>query len=177
MAETMPEIKGQCLCGAVRFTTSAPQKITLCHCGMCRKWGGGLPLAGFEAAVSLSQSDSLRWWKSSEWGERGFCGDCGASLFWRAPGMDEWEVSAGAVDSTDGAQIDAHIFIDDKPDFYDFAGVAPRITGAECTAAALSRLAAQFGGDFLGEALEKSRRHHGEKFATEVARLITVKKS
>ncbi|MGI9296667.1 MAG: GFA family protein, partial [Gammaproteobacteria bacterium] len=99
MAETTAEIGGRCLCGAVRFTTPAPQKITLCHCGMCRRWGGGLPLAGFVAKVSLSEGDALRWWKSSEWGERGFCGECGASLFWRAPEMDGWEVSAGAMDS------------------------------------------------------------------------------
>ena len=34
--------KGQCLCGAVKFTVkNISNKVDACHCGMCRRWGGG----------------------------------------------------------------------------------------------------------------------------------------
>ncbi len=34
---------GQCLCGSVQFETNIhPEQITVCHCSMCRKWGGGI---------------------------------------------------------------------------------------------------------------------------------------
>lgn len=167
---------GKCLCGAVRFQLrEAAQETTLCHCAMCRNWCGGMPFAGVNAKVTLQQSDSLRWWNSSEWGERGFCGDCGSSLFWRSPGLDIWEISAGALACSDGLKLAGHIFIDNKAAFYELADNAPRHTGAEHTAAALSDLAAQYGDEFLRDALTKSRRHFGGKFADEVEKLISAK--
>ncbi|MBE8158102.1 MAG: GFA family protein [Betaproteobacteria bacterium] len=165
-------VSGKCLCGGVRFSVAeTPKTVGLCHCGMCRKWCGGMPFAEFEAEVVLEKSETLRWWKSSPWGERGFCGECGTPMFWRAPGIPQWGVSAGALDSAAGMEIAKHIFIDDKADFYNFADDAPKKTGAEHTAEILSRLAAQFGEEFLRDALQKSREFHGEKFAAEVKKL------
>ena len=167
------KLTGKCLCGGVRFSLAqAPKIIGFCHCGMCRKWCGGLPFANAQAAVVLEKDETLRWWKSSPWGERGFCGECGASMFWRAPGVSEWGVAAGALDSAAGMKTGGHIFIDDKADFYEFSGEAPRQTGAQHTAAVLLQLAAQFGEEFLREALQKSRDFHGEKFTAEVEKLI-----
>jgi len=41
MSETMKQT-GSCLCGAVSVTANnASTKVGACHCGMCRKWGGG----------------------------------------------------------------------------------------------------------------------------------------
>ena len=170
---TKTEIGGRCLCGAVRFTTAAPKEIGLCHCGMCRKWCGGLPAAAFIAKVSLS-GGALKWYKSSEWCERGFCGECGSSLFWRAPGMEEWGVLAGAADSTDGAKIVKHIYADDKPAFYDFADDAPRITGARFVAHLFADFRRQFGETFLQDAMQKCRRHHGDSFANEVEKYLAA---
>jgi hypothetical protein len=137
---------------------------------MCRRWGGGLGVAEIEAAVTLLQADALRWHRSSEWGERGFCGECGSSLFWRQPGAEggEWGVFVGALQSQDGLKIARHIFIDDKPDFYALADDAPRITGAAWVAKVLGDLSAKFGKEFLADALKKMRAHGGDAFADEV---------
>ena len=164
---------GRCACGAVRFSAFLEKaSVGMCHCRMCRRWCGGLPLANTQGEVQLESADSLRWWKSSPWGERGFCGECGSSLFWRVPGMPSWGISAGALDNADALKISGHIFVDDKADFYDFADDAPRQTGAQHTAKVLSDLAKQFGDDFLQDALKKSRAFHGDKFADQVEKLI-----
>ncbi len=170
----MTQTVGKCLCGSVAFSLEKPPlQVNLCHCGMCRRWGGGLPLAAIHARVTLHADNSLRWWKSSEWAERGFCAECGSSLFWRAPGMEEWGVSAGALDDIADLTIGGHIYIDDKPVFYEFADDTPRQSGAEFTAQFLSNLAAQHGEGFLKNALEKNRAQYGDQFADEVERFLS----
>jgi hypothetical protein len=89
----------------------------------------------FADGVTLTRGDGLVWHASSDFGERGFCRDCGASLFWRATGVErDWAISVGALEPGHGQEIAAHIWIDDKPGFYDFADDAPRKTEAECLA-------------------------------------------
>ena len=38
-------MNGHCLCGAVGFTSPDAKEIGACHCGFCRRWGGGPLLA------------------------------------------------------------------------------------------------------------------------------------
>ena len=130
----MSEQLGKCLCGGVRFRlTEAPREVTLCHCGMCRRQNGGMPAVGAEIATPSFDSDaSLKWRQSSPWCERGFCAECGTTLFWRPAGEEDgWGVAAGALENPPPMKIKQHIFIDEKPDFYDFADNAPRMTGEE----------------------------------------------
>ncbi len=127
---------GQCLCGAVRFTGTPTQGrgISVCHCGQCRRWASG-PLMSVRMAggVTLSASGGLAWYASSDHGEHGFCRHCGSTLFWREAGADrDWAVSVGTLAEDHGQEIVEHIWIDDKPDFYDFADDAPRKTAAQC---------------------------------------------
>ncbi len=174
---------GKCLCGAVRFELQEPAKETgLCHCKMCRRWGGGLAAAGLHCGgATISGEENLRWWKSSEWGERGFCGVCGSSLFWRAPGGgenggDHFVAMAGVLDDDAAvAGIHEHIYIDEKPAFYDIAGDAPRSTGAQFVARVFAQLTQQYGEEFLQDAMQKCRAHNGNAFANEVQTLLAKK--
>ena len=128
------ELTGGCLCGAVRFRGEPDARsIRVCHCGQCRRWGGGpLFAVHFVGGVALERDEGLTWFRSSEIAERGFCRQCGSSLFWRRIGeARDWAVSAGALDTAEGLRITEHIWIDDKPDFYDFANDAPRLTAAQ----------------------------------------------
>jgi len=138
MAGNKDKVTGGCLCGAVRFTIwEGPQATSVCHCGMCRRWTGG-PMAAIhsKSPVQLDSADTLTWFSGSEWAERGFCNRCGTTLFYRlkqAP--DELYPTAGALDDPGWVTgIDRHIFVDEKPPFYDFADDAPRLTGAETIA-------------------------------------------
>lgn len=132
------ELTGQCLCGAVQFTgIPVPDRgISVCHCGQCRRWASGpfwaMRMAG---GIKLTKDDGLVWFPSSDHGERGFCRNCGTSLFWRKPGTGlDCAVSAGSLAAGHGLTIGAHIWVDDKPGFYEFNDDAPRLTAAQAMA-------------------------------------------
>lgn len=166
---------GKCTCGSVRFEIEEyPREVGLCHCKMCRRWGGGMPWAGVHTRVRLTEEGDLRWWRSSEWGERGFCASCGASLFWRdLGGSPEWVVSVGALENEEGLGIRRHIFIDDKGGYYDTADDAPRATGAEFTAETLLQIAGKGGGKaFLDDALGQIRKGADAGFYERVKDLV-----
>ena len=130
--------KGGCLCGAVRFEIPVPTaKFNICHCGMCRKWSAG-PFMSVHCSgeVRFDNEDGLAWYQGSPWAERGFCSKCGTSLFWRlAQNPDQMLiVSVEAFDEASDLTLERHIYIDSKPERYDFADSQPRITEAELMA-------------------------------------------
>ena len=75
-------LTGGCLCGAVRYRLdSRPFDAGYCHCELCRR-ACGAPVVAF-ATVPLESfvvSGSPRRRRSSAFGERWFCGDCGTQL-------------------------------------------------------------------------------------------------
>ena len=91
---------GGCQCGACRFTVSAgPVNQTVCHCRMCRRAVSNAfaPLADVaEGRVTWQGTPAT--YASSNIAERGFCGTCGAPLFYRRPGTGVIEFMAGALD-------------------------------------------------------------------------------
>jgi hypothetical protein len=84
-----PTVKGGCLCGAVTFTATLPSKwCAHCHCSMCRKAHGAgyVTWVGFEQGqVSIGDdSGQLEWYKSSPGAQRGFCRQCGSTMFFKS---------------------------------------------------------------------------------------------
>ena len=75
---------GRCLCGAVSFTAEDVETdVQSCHCSQCRRWSGASAIAAIAGRVEFSGAEHLRRYDSSAWAERGFCRECGASLFYR----------------------------------------------------------------------------------------------
>ncbi|MCA9720135.1 MAG: GFA family protein, partial [Myxococcales bacterium] len=103
---------------------------------MCRRWSAGPFLAVHsDGPARFSRDEGLTWYRSSRWAERGFCSRCGASLFWRlANRPDTLAASVEALDAPERLALDRHIYIDAKPDRYDFADARPRVTEAELMA-------------------------------------------
>ena len=119
---------GGCHCGAVRFRAATVRPtVTACHCGQCRAWSGHVwgstvaPLDGF----TLTEARGLRWFRSSDRARRGFCGDCGASLFWQAEGEDQIALAAGAMDRAEDLTHGRDIFVADAGDYYAPDGPPP----------------------------------------------------
>ena len=132
----MGAIKGQCLCGDVAFELVAEiSHVDACHCTMCRRWTGSAFISAdirSSNALKFSSDETLKWYRSSDWAERGFCSKCGSSLFYRLTENDEFlAVNSGSLDLPSGLSLTKEIFIDEKPDYYALEGDRPRLTGAE----------------------------------------------
>jgi len=130
----MGKLKGQCLCGSVKFSaTHAEPEFGACHCRMCQRWAGG-PFMATSARVTFDSEENLVRFRSSDWAERGFCGKCGTNLFYRALHLESYEMCIGTFDETDPFTLNEEIFIDRKPAAYSIAGDHPRLTEAETIA-------------------------------------------
>lgn len=125
-------IAGRCLCGAVTVEVAEfDGHVGACHCGMCRRWGGGPSLSLRADTLRLGGDASVRIHRASDWAERGFCGDCGTHLFYRLDKTGSHFVWAGLFDELPGARLDHQIFIDRKPGWYEFANPTENLTEAE----------------------------------------------
>ena len=121
--------RGACLCGAVTFEVDGPlAPPDACHCTKCRKHSGHY-FASTDVAkdrLRVSGVAHLRWYQSSEKVRRGFCGTCGSSLFFDPPHLDWIGVAMGAFDSPTQTQLELHIFVADKGDYYEIADGLPQ---------------------------------------------------
>jgi hypothetical protein len=103
-----------------------------CHCGNCRKWGGG-PMMTVECdtEVSFEGEELIKVYSSSDWAERGFCENCGSHLFYRLKSSGQYYMPIGLFDGDNPRQFTHQVFIDEKPDYYEFANRTHNLTGAE----------------------------------------------
>jgi hypothetical protein len=131
---------GGCLCGAVRFEVLGPLRdVVLCHCGECRRWGGHVTaMTAAEAAHLRFVIDSgLRWVDSPESAaraRRGFCGECGASLFWDAPDRETISIAAGVLDEPTGLRTTSQIYTEDAGDYYEIDPALESFRGSRASA-------------------------------------------
>ncbi len=95
---------GGCQCGAVRYSaTERFDDAHICHCRMCQKAAGG-----FFAALVGIPDEAFTWTRgtpsvflSSDTTERGFCPNCGTSLFCRYIGDDYTDINIATLDDPD----------------------------------------------------------------------------
>jgi len=78
------------------------------------------------ANIELTSSDPLRWYKSSDTAERGFCVVCGGNLFWKQVGRDDISITAGTLDTPTHLTVEEHIFVADKSDYYSIDDDLPK---------------------------------------------------
>ena len=121
--------KGSCSCGAVRFEVSVPLPgPDACHCTQCRKHSGHYFVSTDvpRSAVSITGADAVSWYRSSEKVRRGFCGACGASLFWDPIHCDWMGISMGAFDGPTATKIHIHVHVAEKGDYYEITDGLPQ---------------------------------------------------
>lgn len=123
---------GSCLCGAIKFVISGKlREVVNCHCGQCRKAHGHF--AAYSAVprdqISFLNDQGLTWYKSSEHARRGFCRECGSSLFWDRLASDTLCVAAGSLDQPTGLISVRHIFVDDAGDYYEIEDSLEKFPG------------------------------------------------
>lgn len=81
-------------------------------------------------SLTITGHDSLKWYDSSAHARRGFCGNCGASLFW-APARDGYvAISAGTLDQPSGLTTVRHVFVAEAGDYYDLCDGLEQFPGS-----------------------------------------------
>lgn len=102
---------GGCLCGEIRFEAEVTEPENwYCHCRMCQRATGSVvsssavvPKAGLRIT-----SGAPKYYRSSEFVERGFCPDCGSPLFFSPLNEDWLSVLTGTLDDPELAPPHGH---------------------------------------------------------------------
>lgn len=116
-----PRATGGCLCGAVRYELRGELRgVYNCHCGQCRRSHGhfGAYTSVTPDQITFTEARGLKWYASSAIARRGFCGECGSSLFWEPAAKDHLGIAAGSLDQPSGLTTLGHIFTDHMGDYY-----------------------------------------------------------
>ncbi len=111
---------GRCLCGSIKYrVVGGMRDILTCHCKTCRRWQGYF--AAYSSAplrnIEVDGIQSLRWYRSSDEAKRGFCGQCGSSMFWAPTAEERWSIAAGTLDQPTGLRNALHIFVESKGNY------------------------------------------------------------
>ncbi len=133
-------MQGQCLCNAVNFSAEKAGNFGICHCRQCQRWTGG-PLLAVTILVDdmhINGSEHIVSRRTSAWAARSHCGVCGSPLWYRhdkgIDGSGDYEVPIGLLEDANGLTLEREIFIDRKPDSFEFAGEHQRLSEAETLA-------------------------------------------
>ena len=122
-------IQGGCLCGAIKFKIKGELRPVInCHCGQCRHTHGHFAAytAVEKKSLNFVNDYSLKWFISSNKARRGFCQECGASLFFERIEGNKISIAAGMLDFSEGLKTVEHIFFDEKPDYYEINDDLPK---------------------------------------------------
>jgi hypothetical protein len=118
------EFLGQCLCGTVRFAARPPTLFCAhCHCRFCRRAHGAAFVTWFGVPENqfklLSGQGALTWYASSQQSRRGFCSQCGSTMFFTsrvAPG--EVHIARAYVDGSIDRDPESHVFVDHQVEWF-----------------------------------------------------------
>lgn len=126
-------ISGSCHCGAVTFEISGPvTRFEHCHCQTCRKINGtafGSSAVVDRAAFRVTRGeDSLSRYRSSPEKDRFFCPVCGSHVFaLPTHEADNYVIlRVGTLDPRHGLTPESHIYVEDKPDWYEILDGLPQ---------------------------------------------------
>ena len=118
----MKMLSGSCMCGSVLYEiTGDCREIIACHCNECRKASGHFTAATatIPENLKLVNEAGLKWYRSSSIAQRGFCQNCGSTLFWKPDSGDRISVYVGTIDGQTKLALSSHIFVEEKGDYYE----------------------------------------------------------
>jgi hypothetical protein len=108
-------LTGGCVCGAVRYRLAAqPFDAEYCHCETCRR-SAGAPVLAFASvprdAFEVVQGE-LRTRRSSDFGTRGFCPECGAQLTMQVDHQpDVMDFTLASLDTPEAVAPQFHLWV------------------------------------------------------------------
>ena len=131
--EKKPVTAGGCLCGSVRYEIwGEPAGVGYCHCRFCQL-ALGAPLnawAAYEENSITFVGDAPKIYKSSPIAERGFCGNCGTSLYTDLKGSDGsryYSIRLATLDNPENFPPTVHFGVESKLPWLDINDDLPWI--------------------------------------------------
>lgn len=111
-------LTGGCLCGAIRYTVSAPvEKLIACHCTDCQHASGtGASINALlpSSALAVTKGSTKVFSKPADSGNvlnRHFCADCGSPVYSQRANAPEFLVlKVGGLDSHEGLRVAMNIW-------------------------------------------------------------------
>lgn len=125
-------LTGGCMCGAVRYDLmSAPFDCGWCHCRTCQLTSGS-PAMVFASVpegdlVWTKGADKVKYVRSSSFGHRTFCGECGTPFLMKVDHQPETlDFSVATLDEPNAIAPGFHIFWGNKISWLELADHLPR---------------------------------------------------
>lgn len=124
--------KGSCLCGGVQYEIHGGLRDVLnCHCSMCRK----LHASAFRTRATINAADwknlkgdsLIKFYESSPGEHKGFCSNCGSSLYTKFESKPEiYGFPLGTLDTDPGVRAERHVFVGSKAPWHDITDDLPQ---------------------------------------------------
>ncbi|MCE2516993.1 MAG: GFA family protein [Alphaproteobacteria bacterium] len=123
---------GGCHCGGVKFECYAEVAGALvCHCYDCMKTIGASIVA---STISLDDiaitATTLKWYRSSAIAERGFCTECGGSMFYKPDHGHRVSICLGMFDDAENLSCRGQIYGHAHPGFMSLPHDIPHVDEA-----------------------------------------------
>ena len=125
-------LTGGCLCGRVRYELgSEPFDCGWCHCRTCQLFSGG-PAMVFASVPSsdfvwIQGKSDIRSFRSSSFGKRTICGECGTPMTIQVDHQPETiDFPVATLDKPESIEPQFHIFWGSKIAWFDPGDELPR---------------------------------------------------
>ena len=129
MNKKIRSLSASCLCKGVNMTIRGEfRPVINCHCIQCTKTHGNYAAytSVLEENIVFESKKTLKWFNSSTKARRGFCNNCGASIFFKRSGSKSVSISAGLFKRPTKLKTISHIYIQNKRDYYNISDNLPK---------------------------------------------------
>ena len=129
MNKKIRSLSASCLCKGVNMTIRGEfRPVINCHCIQCTKTHGNFAAytSVLEENIFFKSKKTLKWFNSSTKAKRGFCNNCGASIFFKRSGSKSVSISAGLFKKPTKLKTISHIYIQNKRDYYKISDNLPK---------------------------------------------------
>tara|TARA_B100001123_G_C14734729_1_gene798353 strand:- start:82 stop:489 length:408 start_codon:yes stop_codon:yes gene_type:complete len=118
-----------CLCGGIKIKVKGRLRhVNNCHCSQCMKTHGNYATytACLENNIVFVNKRTLKWYKSSNIAKRGFCSNCGASMFFKFLQSSNISIAAGMFNNPTNLKTYSNIFVKGKLNYYKLDPKLPK---------------------------------------------------
>ena len=127
-------VQGHCLCAKVHFTAGGPLRaVVACHCDECRRFTSSQwnATAAYRDRLHIEGEEHIRWFSLNDHARRGFCGNCGSSLFFDPKPRDYIAIAMGALDKPTGLDLAVHIWAQEAGDYLTLCDDLPKLEDSD----------------------------------------------